>query len=154
MKIFVTVGTTPFDDLIKYLDNLDTENEIIFQISDDYKYKPVNHKYFTFTDDIEEYYNMSDIVITHSGAGSVYRLLELKKKIIIVPNMTRVDGHQMDLANFMKDNKFALVCTEIEELDRMIKNFNSSDIKEYKFDPFFKQDEIIGIINKAYKNGE
>ena len=151
MKIFVTVGTTSFDDLIMYLDNLDTENEIIFQISDDHKYIPVNHKYFTFTDDIEEYYNMSDVVITHSGAGSVYRLLELKKKIIIVPNMTRVDGHQMDLANFMKDNKFALVCTDIKELDQMIKNFHSSEIEKYKFDPFFKQDEIIDIIKKAYR---
>ncbi len=151
MKIFVTVGTTSFDDLIMYLDNLDTEDEIIFQISDDHKYIPVYHKYFTFTDDIEAYYNMSDVVITHSGAGSVYRLLELKKKIIIVPNMTRIDGHQIDLANFMKDNKFTLVCTEIKELDQMIKNFNSTEIEKYKFDPFFKQDEIIDIIKKAYR---
>ena len=150
MKIFVTVGTTAFDDLIMNLDNLDTEDEIIFEISDDHKYIPVNHKYFTFKDDIEEYYNMSDIIITHSGAGSVYMLLELKKKIIIVPNMARIDGHQIDLANFMKDNKFALVCTDIKELDQMIKNFHSTEIEEYKFDPFFKENEIVDFIKKAY----
>lgn len=151
MKIFVTVGTTAFDDLIKHMDNLSLEDEIIFQISDAHKYVPSNHKYFSFTDNIENYYNVSDIIITHSGAGSVYRLLELKKKIIIVPNMTRVDTHQMDLANYMKDNKFALVCTDLNELSDMLKNFNSIQIKEYKFDPFFKQNEIVNFIKKAYK---
>lgn len=150
MKIFVTVGTTAFDDLIKYMDDLSIEAEIIFQISDEHKYVPANHQYFTFTDNIENYYNVSDVIITHAGAGSVYRLLELKKKIIIVPNMARVDNHQMDLANFMKDNRFALVCTDINRLGDMIKNVISTQIEEYTFEPFFKQNEILNIIKEAY----
>ena len=83
MKIFVTVGTTKFDSLIKYIDkNIKNENfQIEMQIADGY-YKPINYKYFSFTSDIENLYLDSDVVITHAGAGSIYHLLELRKRII------------------------------------------------------------------------
>ena len=146
MKVFVTVGTTAFDELIKMIDNLSMEHSFIFQISKKAKYKPKNYPYFDFTDNIEKYYNEADVVLTHSGAGSVYRLLELNKKIIIVPNLFRVDKHQSDLSDFMKKHCYAIVCDDIKDINKLIDNVDNFGFKKYEFDPFFKKNEILKFI--------
>lgn len=148
--IFVTVGTTPFDSLIKYVDNLDIKKEFIFQISDDAKYLPKNHKYFNFTKDIEAYYKNAEVVITHAGAGSSYNLLEMGKKIIIVPNLERVDNHQLDITNYMKRENYAMTCTDLIKLEKMINDIDKHQLTKYKKESFFKENEILEIINKEW----
>lgn len=143
MKIFVTVGTTAFDELIETIDTSKMKHDFILQISKKSKYKPKNYPYFDFTDDIEMYYSQADAIVTHSGAGSVYRLLELKKKIIIVPNLLRVDKHQSDLSNFMKKNHYAIVCDDIKYINKSIEDIEKYEFREYRFDPFFKASEIL-----------
>jgi len=149
MKIFVTVGTTRFDSLIENIDKKlnHTNNEIIFQIADG-EYKPKNFKYFDFTPNIQSYFENSDIIITHAGAGSIYELLELKKKILIVPNLDRVDKHQSDIADFMDENNYAKKLKKYEELDKVIKYIFSISFNQFTKDSFFKVDEIIEFINK------
>jgi len=149
MKIFVTVGTTKFDTLIENIDkNLNaTDYEIILQIADG-EYKPKNFEYFDFTKDIKNYFENSDIIITHAGAGSIYELLELKKKILIVPNLDRVDKHQSDIADFMDKNNYAKKLKNYKELDKVLKDISSTSFKQFTKDSFFKVDEIIEFINK------
>jgi beta-1,4-N-acetylglucosaminyltransferase len=150
--ILVTVGTTPFDSLIQFIDELeDIDEEIILQISKDAKYIPVNKKYFEFISNINEYYENASLIITHAGAGSIYNLLELNKRIIIVPNTERVDNHQLDITEYMKNEKYALTCTEINSLSEILKNLNSYEIKKYTKRDFFKTDEITNTINSLYK---
>lgn len=146
MNILVTVGTTAFDELVKAIDSIETEHEFILQISKKAKYKPKNHCYFAFSDEIDKYYSEADVVMTHSGAGSVYKLLELKKKIIIVPNLFRVDQHQSDLSDFMKNRHYAMVCDDIEHIEDVIDNVDDFVFNEYKYEPFFKADEILRLI--------
>jgi beta-1,4-N-acetylglucosaminyltransferase len=148
VKIFVTVGTTKFDSLIEAVDkNLDKNNyEIIFQIANG-KYKPKNFEYFKFTQDVKMHFNNSDIIITHAGAGSIYELLELEKKIIIVPNLDRIDKHQSDIACFMDDNGYAKMLKSFEELEVVIKYVEKSNFKKFEKNNFFKVDEILEYIN-------
>lgn len=148
MKVFVTVGTTAFDDLIEYLDQLETDISITMQISSESKYSPRNKAYFDFTDNIEQYYIEADIVVTHAGAGSIYRLLELNKKIIIVPNMSRIDNHQRDISDYMDEHKFALVCRNIHQLGDMIKTIRSFEFRKYAPERFFKCSDIINLIQE------
>jgi len=139
MKILVTVGTTAFDNLIRAADEqLSQNHELIFQISEG-NYKPSDHQYFEFTDDIESYYLDADLIISHGGAGTIYRILELGKKLIIVPNLDRVDHHQLDICKFMQKNKHAVVCMELEQLTQV-----AEEIENMTFVPFHS-DEFTGI---------
>ncbi|MCX8788731.1 PssE/Cps14G family polysaccharide biosynthesis glycosyltransferase [Vibrio parahaemolyticus] len=147
MKIFVTVGTTKFDTLIRAVDfSSDTEShQYTYQIADG-EYKPSSGSYFTFTSDIEDYYNQADVVITHAGAGSIYGLLERNKTIIIVPNLDRVDKHQSDIADFMEEGGYARVCYNMELIGEIISSIVEFQPRKFIKKDFFKQEEISRFI--------
>ena len=148
MKILVTVGTTNFDSLIKYLDNnLDKDTDILFQIAQG-KYIPMNFEYIKFTNDINTLYEKADLIITHAGAGTIYKLLNLNKKILMVPNLERVDNHQIEIAEFMHKNNYAISCTTFEQILINIKSISNLKFAQYIKDDFNKLDEICEIINK------
>ncbi|AMG53714.1 PssE/Cps14G family polysaccharide biosynthesis glycosyltransferase [Citrobacter amalonaticus] len=149
MKYFITVGTTKFDSLIRAADKYALDNKLnnfIFQIADG-SYVPNNGEYISFVSDIDHYYDWADVVITHAGAGSIYRLLELRKKIIIVPNLERIDKHQNDIAAFMSQHQHALVVWNLSELNSAMEKVSTFSPIPYDKDLFFKFDEIIQFIN-------
>ena len=131
MKILITVGTTSFNSLIKYLDeNLDKNTDVLFQIAKG-EYIPKHFKYIEFTQDINILYDEADLIITHAGAGTIYKLLNLNKKILMVPNLERVDNHQIEIAEYMGTNNHAIYCKSFNEIIESIGN-----IKDLKFFPF------------------
>lgn len=137
MNVFVTVGTTPFDSLIRYIDVSGMDGiSVVMQIATG-KYIPKNTKFFTFTEQIEKYYDEADIVITHAGAGSVYGLLEKNKKIIVFPNMDRMDTHQLEIANFIYTNNLGLIGSTSKLLKDQIMKINNSTYSTYEKDDFF-----------------
>jgi beta-1,4-N-acetylglucosaminyltransferase len=143
MKILVTVGTTPFDSLIKYLDaNLPHSLDAYFQISYA-KYKPRNFEYIEFVSNINELYDQSDIIVSHAGAGSIYQLLEREKFLILVPNMDRIDEHQSDIANFMHKNHYAIAINDYQEILKTIENYDSIQLQKFEKKDFFKASEIV-----------
>ena len=152
MKIFVTVGTTQFDSLIEFLDNnLDHEDDVLLQIADG-KYKPKNFKFIEFTKDINMIYKEYDYIITHAGAGTIYKLLELRKSFIVVPNMDRVDQHQTDIANFLEENFYALNCTDYNDIIPSLKKLSLIDLNIYEKESFFKIEEICDFIKSSFNS--
>ncbi|SHN01667.1 Glycosyltransferase family 28 C-terminal domain-containing protein [Cyclobacterium lianum] len=144
MKILVTVGTTRFDSLIKYLDELVLPSDMAFtfQIADG-AYKPVNHPFFSFSEKIDQYYQSSDVIICHAGAGTIYKLLELRKRIIIVPNTERTDNHQLDIAAFMGNNGYALTVIDFDELFNALQQIKGIDLLPFEKHDFDKTGEIL-----------
>lgn len=153
MKILTTVGTTAFDSLIKAVDIFfkdRSQDTVFFQIADGV-YKPKCGASLQFTDSISNYYVSSDLVITHAGAGSIYTLLELGKKVIAVPNLNRIDKHQVDIANYMESNGFLLVSWSVETIPDVIeKSFNFIP-QPYKKEDFFKYEDIANTIRNCVK---
>jgi len=144
MKVLVTVGTTRFDSLIKYIDETFAESsiEFTFQIADG-KYEPVNFPFFTFGPDIETYYNESDMVICHAGAGTIYKLLEIRKKIIIVPNTERIDNHQLDIADYMGTHGYAITIKDFSFLSEAIQKGTQGELISFVKHDFDKTREIV-----------
>jgi len=137
MKIFVTVGSSHYNSLVRAIDATDfpQDFDVTIQIAGG-TYVPQNHPYIRFTDSIEQYIDDADIVIAHAGAGTVFYLLEQKKKVIVVPNQERIDNHQMDIAEYVDKNNFANVCFELSDIKRCVTEVCAATYDDYINQPF------------------
>jgi Uncharacterized conserved protein len=155
MKVLVTVGTTPFDSLIRFCDeNMSPDLDLTLQLSDKGVYLPKRFRFFRFADNITEYYDESDVVVTHAGAGTVFSLLEMGKRIIVVPNLDRDDGHQKDLAKEIAQKRWGLVCWELDTLPRLIQEVTTCELAPYERRKFSGGPLINAMIRKLYFGDE
>ena len=152
--IFVTVGTSvlQFNRLLKIIDEFCEEgvidkDDVIVQVGRS-DYKPKNYKYFDFVsrEEHHKYLENSDLIITHSGTGSVISSIKAGKKVIAFPRLKKfgehVDDHQVDLVKaFVKDN-YILVAMNKEELKKQIMNIDS--FKPTKF--VSNNEKLVGIL--------
>jgi len=109
--VFVTVGTTSFDNLISQIDSVDIKmclkkmgfTKIICQIGQG-SYEPTADdkilplEYYRFKPNIKTDIEKSDLVICHAGAGSVLETLWAKKQCVVVINEKLMGNHQIELA--------------------------------------------------------
>ncbi|OKY24643.1 PssE/Cps14G family polysaccharide biosynthesis glycosyltransferase [Thalassotalea sp. PP2-459] len=132
MNIFVTLGTTPFPELlaeVNKLQNQTADNFVIQSVSGDLTRF---NESFSYTNDIQYWYQWADIIITHAGAGSTYNLLELNKKLVLVPNTFRKDKHQLELAKYIESKNYAVVCYQLIKLQQCITKVKDYSIKKYQ----------------------
>ncbi|ODP99268.1 PssE/Cps14G family polysaccharide biosynthesis glycosyltransferase [Salinivibrio sp. SS2] len=149
MKILVTVGTTAFDELIIEIDRAfkhDTNVSIMAQVSEKSCCETHNIRTFDFCDNLQPYIEQADVVVTHAGAGSVYSMLESGKKLVVVPNLQRADKHQLELAKYVHDNKFAIACLDLKTLKPCILQAVSTDFSPYQREKFFGHSIIRDLL--------
>ena len=135
MHIFVTVGTTEFNELIqtisspeicKMLRDNGRYTSITIQIGkgafepvDDDTYLTMNH--FRLKPTITEEMKKAELIISHAGAGSIFEALSLKKKVIAVVNESLMDNHQRELGEVL-DRENNLVMTTYQKLHELFSN--------------------------------
>jgi beta-1,4-N-acetylglucosaminyltransferase len=144
MKIIVTVGSSAFNQMIEAVDQqlAGQGYAVTCQIADG-SYQPRHHAFFTFADDLQQRFADADMVITHGGAGTVFELLEMGKKIVVVPNLYRLDKHQQDLAQYIEAQGYGTVCHQLERLLESVRLCQNSEFEIYKKDPFFMADDLF-----------
>lgn len=150
MKILVTVGTTPFDALIQAADQIalaHPELQFQFQIATG-DYTPAYGHSISFGD-IAPMYEWADLIISHAGAGTVYQLLEEGKRLIVVPNLTRRDPHQSELAWYVEIRKFAPVCWDLVKLESIMLRIEEFPWAPYARSPFFLAEELQSLLAKS-----
>ena len=130
--IFATVGTTRFDELVEAIDNIvPTLNEkVVIQIGNQ-KNVPLNCEYFTFDDDLLKYYKKADIVIAHGGAGTIFEVLNLGKKLIAVENPNTLGGHQGDLLGKLSKEGYLTWCKDLNKIEHCIQDAKKQVTKQY-----------------------
>lgn len=163
-SIFVTVGTTQFDDLIKCICEPDTINvlenlgcrKLVLQIGngDIPSIKAFNNSLiqldiFKTKPNITSYVEQSDFVISHAGAGTCLEVLTLKKPLLVVINEKLMDNHQTELAVRLTEMRCALSCTT-SQLTSTLKSMELGKLEHYKssggMQPFLKAlNELMGI---------
>ena len=151
--IFVVLGTQKFQ-LNRLLQKLDDyveqgliKDEIYAQIGNS-TYKPQNYSYKEFFDkkEFDETIGKADVVIAHSGVGTIITAIHAKKPVVVFPRLAKykehVDDHQLEIAKAFEMKKYVLCCYENDELLDII---NKS--KNYVFDEYVSQQkQIIGLI--------
>ena len=145
--IFVTVGTTAFDLLIKSVDEISNQikEEIICQIADG-KYIPKNCEHFRFKSSLEREFKNADLIICHGGAGTLFNLMALNKKVIAVPNLERKDKHQTDLIDALSEGNYIIACYELSNLKTKIMDSRNIILKVYENPECRIAEEIVKFI--------
>ena len=119
MKFLVTTGSGHFNSLSQRALEIalrDTNNIWFIQMN---KPPSVDHEkitLFEYRDDLDDIIDQCDLVITHTGAGTIYKLLELGKRLITLPNLERRDKHQLELANWLNSKRYCIVLKAIDDL--------------------------------------
>ena len=138
--IFVTVGTEkfPFNRLLKAIDkgveNGKICNEVFAQIGNS-NYTPSSFKFESFLpfEQLINYINKAEIVITHAGVGSTLLCLILNKIPILFPRYAalreHVDDHQVEFSLKLEKEKAVLVSCDERDLLYKINHYHQM-IKE------------------------
>lgn len=167
------LGAHTINNLIEsILDTLKKTYIIIHQVGSVEKYndferlsKLQDDSYFVFkhilSDEIGYIFNISDLIITRSGANTIYELLALKKPSILIPLPISSFGEQITQAQYMEKNHFAYTFNQNKtgnELLTLIKKaFNTiaflhTSLQNIKSLPLNADETIANYILKDYEH--
>lgn len=129
-KVFVTVGTTQFDDLISTILSSQCLNQLkafkcehlVIQFGTGHEidapliesaeqHYGITVESFRLKNNILDDIENSNLVISHAGAGSCIEVLNAKKPLIVVINEKLMDNHQTELAAQLHSDGYLLYCT-------------------------------------------
>lgn len=141
--VFVTLGTQKqqFTRILKDVENsnLLKDEEIIVQRGHT-KYESKRLKLIDFIsiDEMKEYIEKSEFVITHGGVGSIIDALNLGKKVLAVPRLKKyvehVDDHQKEICKKLCEEGYIEQFLEEDSIDEKIKKLRNSKYKKYEND--------------------
>ncbi|XP_015059732.1 UDP-N-acetylglucosamine transferase subunit ALG13 homolog [Solanum pennellii] len=145
--VFVTVGTTSFDALVRAVDTPEVKNELFKKGYTDILiqmgrglYIPTKSTaengspaldYFTFSSSIADYLKSASLVISHAGSGSIFETLRLGKPLIVVVNEDLMDNHQSELAEELAERKH-LYCARPQTLYKTISDMDPGSLVPYQ----------------------
>ena len=138
--IFITVGTEkfPFNRLLKAIDkgveSGKIRNEVFAQIGNS-NYTPSSFKFESFLpfEQLINYINKAEIVITHAGVGSTLLCFILDKIPILFPRYAvlreHIDDHQVEFSLKLEKEKVVVVSYDEKDLLYKINHYHQM-IKE------------------------
>ncbi|XP_051276643.1 UDP-N-acetylglucosamine transferase subunit ALG13 homolog [Dicentrarchus labrax] len=123
--VFVTVGTTSFDELIERITSSDTVQalkargyeRLVLQVGRGSLLPAADScpnirlEAFRFKDSIAADIRQADLVVSHAGAGSCLEALSAGKPLLVVVNDKLMDNHQLELARALHMDSHLLYCT-------------------------------------------
>lgn len=107
---------------------------------------------FMSQEQIDEFQDEANLIITHGGVGSILTSLEKRKKVIAVPRMCQykehVNDHQKDIVENFNEKGYLIGIEKVEDLkDALIKSKDFKP-KEYKRN----NDKMLKIIDEFINN--
>ncbi|KAL5019608.1 hypothetical protein ScPMuIL_002500 [Solemya velum] len=144
-SVFVTVGTTQFDDLIKTATQIETlevlkklgYTRILLQTGCG-SYRPdvtpaagaVDVSYYDYKPSIKQDIEEASLVISHAGAGSVLETLSAGKALLVIINEQLMGNHQVELAHQLCADGHLHYCTR-SELTETLQRVSFSNLKPF-----------------------
>ncbi|TIB98534.1 hypothetical protein E3Q18_02002 [Wallemia mellicola] len=135
-SVLITVGSTKFDNLIAQLAGISKAlskqgyDRLVVQHGKSPlpKELPGNVKEaFNYVDNLSEYINQSDLVISHGGTGTIIETLRSQKKLIAINNDSLAEDHQRELIRKLAELGY---CID-SNVETLIDTINSNSIDEF-----------------------
>ncbi|XP_058703825.1 putative bifunctional UDP-N-acetylglucosamine transferase and deubiquitinase ALG13 [Poecile atricapillus] len=159
-SVFVTVGTTSFDELIAAagsppaLQALRSRGyqKLVLQVgrgalpqAQPSSSSAVAVEVFRFKDSLAEELQRADLVISHAGAGSCLETLEKGKPLIVVINDKLMDNHQLELAKQLHRDGCVLYCN----CSTLVETLQSMDLSALKPFPPGQPEKFASFLDKV-----
>ncbi|WP_148409266.1 PssE/Cps14G family polysaccharide biosynthesis glycosyltransferase [Murimonas intestini] len=140
--IFVTVGTQKFqlNRLLASIDGLVEKGIIedtVFAQTGNSTYAPKHYQSQRFLnrDEFLKIIKSCNLLITHSGVGTIIEGLNFGKPVIVFPRRKEygehVDDHQLQIAEAFEKKNYILVCREEDQLEKVIKSSEKKIFEKY-----------------------
>jgi UDP-N-acetylglucosamine transferase subunit ALG13 len=131
--IFVTVGTTDFDQLVEAADHLaaTTDEEIAIQIGHG-RYEPQHAAWLRFAESLGPYYDQASLVIGHGGFGTVTEVLRRGLRFVGVSNPDRYDKHQDQILRAFEEAGHLVWCRDLTELPAAVEQARRAVLVPYQ----------------------
>jgi UDP-N-acetylglucosamine--N-acetylmuramyl-(pentapeptide) pyrophosphoryl-undecaprenol N-acetylglucosamine transferase len=91
-----------------------TGNDDYERVKQAYSTVQIPHEVFPFTDEMEKYYSLSDVVISRAGASTIFELSYFKKAAVLVPYPFAAGAHQWKNATHVEEIGGAYVISNDE----------------------------------------
>lgn len=166
-NVFVTVGTTDFDELIQSLDSIEFVNalctlgcrRLVLQIGRG-RFEPqqlptlcaerrIAFEFFRFKPTLDEEMQTADLIICHCGAGSILECISLQKRFVVVVNSSLQDNHQTELSCALATEKYCLTSTPSDIL-QVIRDQLPSDFYSMKLFPIDSFDTFPATVDSLF----
>lgn len=122
-SIFVTVGTTSFDELIAVFNSAALQQsivelgyrKIVFQIGRGLVVPyssngALQFDHFSFCSDFHQRIRQSALVVSHAGAGTCLEVCRAGRRLVVVVNDGLMHNHQTELADKLSQRRHCLQC--------------------------------------------
>ncbi|XP_062512304.1 UDP-N-acetylglucosamine transferase subunit ALG13 homolog [Corticium candelabrum] len=142
--VFVTVGTTKFDELIETVTS-DSIKKVLLERDYDRlllqigrgSFEPVSSKDSSFVVESYQFKNSlsvdlqeAKLVISHAGAGCILETLDVGKPLVVVVNEKLMDNHQFELARRLHKDNHLLYCT-CNTLEDTLRTMDLSSLRPF-----------------------
>ncbi|KAJ2925232.1 hypothetical protein H1R20_g11883, partial [Candolleomyces eurysporus] len=150
MRVFVTIGSTKFDDLVQHtlseevLLSLKKQGyrELVIQCGNStfelassvadgseqkFEREGISIECWKFKPTLEAEYDRADLVVSHAGSGTILDVLRKGKRMIVVPNETLLDNHQKQLAVALEE-KGHLKASTVSGLAQAIEDVHKAQL--------------------------
>jgi len=146
VTVFVSTGTTGFDDLAEAMDRLAPElgEPVIIQIGAG-KYVPQRAEHFRLAPSLTPCIQAASLVVAHGGLGVCMEALESGKRLVAVSNPDRYDNHQVDLLTALEAAGYLIYCRRLGELAQAVERAWRGE-----FTPYQKPETTIHIRIREY----
>ena len=105
-------------------------HEDVEMLRDKYIDNNIPHVVDNFFNNIDELYIQADLVISRSGASSIFEIIGFRKPAILIPYKKSINGDQEENARFLKRNRAAVVIDEHKDTNEDIFNIIKSAIED------------------------
>jgi UDP-N-acetylglucosamine transferase subunit ALG13 len=131
--IFVAVGTTSFNTLVKAMDDLSPSlrEEVIMQIGQG-TYEPKNCEYFRLAPSLTPYYEQASVVVSHGGVGITTEVLQHGQPLVGVEDTSQPGRHQQEILRALSEDGYLIWCQDLNTLPQMIEQAKTT-LKPYVF---------------------
>lgn len=147
--IFIAVGTQKFqfNRLLTAIDVLVStggiKEEVFAQIGNS-DYVPKHYPYARMMEkaEFDNMISKCDLLITHSGVGTIISGLQRSKPVIVVPRKQKfnehIDDHQVQIADAFSEQNLVLKCDRVKNILSCI-----NEAKQHKFDRYISRNDAV-----------